>query len=259
MIVAAHQTMMARAEESPPTKFNFIGVKLCANRQIHVLSSLSAYRANGMEPGIQISEIDIISASSSRYSWPSDMTVSNYTAFDGERHYSTPTLMSNYSSGIGAMFNTSTATKWYGFNSTGYNATYANVVDYDTGVVLMQSGGTYDATFREQHFGVGGRFTPVCLVLDVSSSPIDMSVYSKWRFYNGNDSASQTSRTWIEGEILGSNDKLKWWRLDVFNDASIPNTNYRLAYTGSFSARSGDLWFGLDLATRDWTNGVSTN
>ena len=260
MIVAAHQTMMANAAVVAPTQFRYLGLKVCACRFTRQAASLSALR-NMSGFMTQVSGVEFLTSSSSMFAWPSGMTISNYTAYNGERHYSEPTLVSNYNSGegVGRLFDNNKSTKFGAYNLIGFSATYARVFDSDTGDVLMQSGGTYDVTFINQHFGTKDHVAPAALVLDLGASNIDISVYPTWRFLNANDNASQTGRTWIEGEILGSNDMTTWWRLDVFNDTSIPNTNYAVAYTGNLVARPGDIWFGLDLATRDWTNGIATD
>lgn len=243
----------------PPSVFNYMCFKFVASRWTRTCTSLADSRSRTAQM-FQFSELKFINSSGTRYVYPSDMTVSQYTKFDGERHYSTPVVWTNYNSGesIGRIFDNSTSTKWGAYQTHGFSNTYANVYDYDTGTALMVSGGSYDATFFNDHFGAYNKHPPVSVVMDVSSSPLDITTYSRWQFLNANDNASATGRTIVEGEILGSVDKQTWWRLDIFNDTSIPNTNKAVAYTGNLVARPGDLWFGLDLATRDWTNGIST-
>ena len=156
------------------------------------------------------------------------------------------------------MFDGATSTKWCA--KAWYGQTAGNpVVDYDTGESVFVHGTSYDNDYRIEKTGVGNMFSPMSLVLDVSSNPLDITVFQRWQYYNANDNATATGRTWVEGEILGSVDGNTWWRLDVFNDTSITNTNYALAYTGNLIPRKGDLWRDLDLAERDWANGIAVD
>ena len=137
---------------------------------------------------------------------------------------------------------------------------------FDTGEILMDktaASGTYTASFIVQHWGVNNHVTPVAFVFDLQSPVFDASIYSRGQFYTANDTTSSAAgsgiRQWVEEEILASNDMSKWWRLDVFNNPNMPTVNYGLAYTGNLVARPGDLWFGLDFSTRDWTNGIAVD
>ena len=261
-MIAGWHSMMTSVGSAvvPPTVFNYMCFKFVASRWTRTCTSLADIRSKTAQM-FQFSELKFINSSGSRYAYPSDMTVSHYTKFDGERHYSTPVVWTKYNSGegVGRIFDNSTSTKWGAYNLDGFSSTYANVYDFDTGAALMVSGGSYDATFRTNHFGAFNKHPPASLVLDVSSSPLDITTYSRWQFLNANDNASQTGRTVVEGEILGSVDKQTWWRLDIFNDTSIPNTNKAVAYTGNLVARLGDLWSDLDFMDRDWTNGITVD
>ena len=97
------------------------------------------------------------------------------------------------------------------------------------------------------------RFLPGLAVIDLLDDYLDIDIYSRWQFYNADDNARQTDRTWVQGEILGSNDMKKWWRLDYFDDLNIVNTNYALAYTGNLVPTKGDMFSDLDLCDR-WTD-----
>ena len=256
-MIAGRHSMIHPGTVAVPTVFNYIGVKIAACRKMRNCASLSAYRSAGSNM-MQMSEFQILDASNSRYSLPSDATISAYTAYNGERHYSDPKLVSNYNSGegVGRLFDGSTSTKWALYRYFGPFPIY----DFDTGTALMVSGGSYDATFRETHFGIGNDSPyPVSLVVNVSSNPLDLSTYTQWRLLNANDNASTINRTVVEMEVLGSVDGSTWWRLGVSNNPNAPNTNYGVAHSGNLVPRAGDIWSGLDLATRDWTNGIAVD
>lgn len=91
------------------------------------------------------------------------------------------------------------------------------------------------------------------------SKPIDLATFSRWQLLNANDNASQTNRTIVEVEVLGSGDGKTWWRLAVSNNANATNTNYAVVHSGSLVPRKGDLWSDLDLADRDWANGIAVD
>lgn len=255
MTSAGHHTMMAPG--GPPSKLSFFCVKFVAARFLRNCASLSALRSLGATMA-QLSEVQFLDANGSRYELPADATFNAYTAYDGERHYSEPKLVSSYNSGeyIGRMFDGQTSTKWGPYRFFGYLPIY----DFDSGATLMVQDGSYDATFYETHFGYGNSiFGPVAIVVDVSSKPVDLTTFSRWQLLNANDNASQTNRTIVEVEVLGSVDCNTWWRLAVSNNANATNTNYAVVHSGNLVPRKGDLWSDLDLATRDWTNGIAVD
>ena len=254
-VIAAHHTAMAPG--GAPSKLSFFCVKFVAARFLRNCASLSAFRSLGQNMA-QLSEVQFIDANGSRYELPADAEFNAYTAYDGERHYSEPKLVSSYNSGenIGRMFDGQTSTKWGPYRYVGHTP----IFDFDTGETLMVPGGSYDATFYQTHFGYGNNvFAPVAVVVDVSSKPIDLATFSRWQLLNANDNASQTNRTIVEAEVLGSGDGKTWWRLAVSNNVNATNTNYAVVHSGSLIPRKGDLWSDLDLAGRDWANGIAVD
>lgn len=196
-----------------------------------------------------------------------------FTMFNGRKMLTKPVAMSNYASGenLGRIFDHSTSTKWcssfqsgggsltdvYDLSDTTYSAAEA---DRPYAYNLRS---TYNAAYYNSTFGCSGRLNPCAIVLDLTSSPLDISLYDRWVWYTANDTAGTPAgagqRQWIEGEIVGSVDGITWWRLDIFNDIDMPTTNYGLAYTGDLIPRLGDIWSDLDFSTRDWANGVAVD
>lgn len=253
-MIAGRHSMIHPGAVVVPTVFNYIGIKLVANRNMRSAASLNAYLSKPRNSP-QLCKLEFVNSNSSTFSLPSDVTISYHNAYDDERHYSVETALSN--SDMKNLFDGQTSTKYFKEKDVGFSKC-ADVYDFDTGDALMIYGNSYNGSFYTSHFGADN-WTPQAVVLNISSNPIDIETYSRWRFYNGNDNASQTHRTWVEGEILGSVDKQTWWRLDIFNDTSIPNTNKAVAYTGNLVARLGDLWSDLDLMDRDWANGITVD
>ncbi len=253
MIAGRHSMMMG----GPPTAFRYVAIKFCAARFLRNCASLAAFRALGTQFE-QFSEVQFLDANGSRYVLPADATFRAYTAYNGERHYSESKPVSSYNSGenIGRMFDGQTSTKWCFQRFIGYSP----IFDFDTGETLMIPGGSYDATFYETHFGYGNNVeAPVAVVVDVSSKPIDLTIYSRWQLLNANDNSLHPNRTIVEAELLGSGDGKAWWRLDVYNNPNATNTNYAVVRLAQLVPRKGDLWSDLDLADRDWANGISTD
>lgn len=246
-----------RKKARPPTVFNYIGVKIVACRKMRNCASLSAYRSAGSNM-MQMSEFQILDANNSRYTLPSDATFSMRTAYNGERHYSEPVLVSSLNSGelVGRLFDGNTSTKWATYRYWGQRPVY----DFDTGTILVASGESYDSAFIEGHFGIANDSPlPSGLVINVSSSPLDLSTYTQWRLLNANDNASTTNRTIVEMEVLGSADGMTWWRLGISNNPNAINTNYAVVHSGNLVPRAGDIWSDLDMATRDWANGITVD
>ncbi len=255
VISAGHHSAMAPG--GAPSKLSHFCLKLVASRWLRNAASLTAFRNLGQQMA-QFSEFQLIDANSARYELPADAEFFACTAYNGERHYSEPKLVSSYNSGenIGRMFDGQTSTKWGPYRYVGHFP----IFDFDTGETLMAPGGSYDATFYETHFGYGNNiFGPVAVVVDVSSKPVDLATFSRWQLINANDNASQTNRTIVEVEVLGSGDGKTWWRLAVSNNANATNTNYAVVHSGSLVPRKGDLWSDLDLADRDWANGIAVD
>ena len=263
-------TTIARGTSACPTGWNvsskifrYIAIKMVANRALHESTDLASYRTD-YQKYIQASILRFIDESGLSFQFPAGTTVSVYTKYNGERHYTTPALLSNYNSGemFARLFDGSTSTKYCATIITGAWDSTVALYNYDTGTIMAHGGDSElsDQSYLQEHFGTpGSPPNPAVFVIDLGSEIFSPSVYSRWQFFNANDNGSSwgTGRTWVEGEILVSNDLSNWNRLDVFNDAGIPNTNYSLAYTGSLTTmRNGNLWSDIDLATRDWSTGI---
>lgn len=140
--------------------------------------------------------------------------------------------------------------------STGTNGT--SVFYYESGETMLDKTRTYsNVDFQNLFRGNSNSAMPSAVVLNVSQSPLDISTYSRWRFYNGYNQYGG-SRFWCEGEVLGSVDGTTWYRLDRFNDTTMGgNTNYSLARTADLiPTQGGDLFQDLDCMKRDWKNGI---
>lgn len=261
MTSAGHHTMFGAG--GAPSVFRYVALKIVATRSMRGYSSLSAWAAITNDRQIQISEVNFGNSSfSSIYPWPSNMTLQTRSQYNQSKRYQEPVLVSTLKTGekYGQMFDGSTSTKVCNPKPQLANGTVLKEVGTDR--AIYTPGQTVNRSYWLENFGCDNVLSPGSLVLDLSSSPLDISVYNKWRFYNCNDNANgtaTTSRTWVEGEILGSTDLNTWWRLDVFNSLAIPDTNYAIAYTGSLLPRKGDIWSDLDLTQRDWTNGISVD
>ena len=255
MIIAAHHTMMAPG--GPPKLLSFFCIKFVAARFLRNCASLSALDSHSATMA-QLSEVQFIDMNNTRYVLPADATFNAYTVYNGERHYSEPKLISSYASGeqIGQMFDGNTSTKWGPYRYFGHRPLF----DFDTREPLMVDGASYDDVFYQAHFGYKSNcFGPVAIVVNVSSKPIDLSEFSRWQLLNANDNATQTNRTIVEAEILGSGDGKSWWRLDIYNNPNATNVNYATVHLGNLVPRKGDIWSDLDLSTRDWANGIAVD
>lgn len=256
MSIAARSILGFEGGAPAPASFRYVAIKVIASRGLRTSASLSTWQ--NTTTMMQIGDVQFLTASGSLWSIPSGTTVSLYGQYNGRRRYSSATQVSNYNSGedIGRLFDNNQRTKWGPYSTLALGG--QDVYDYDSGEVLYYDN-TWNSCTKDYIISITGAYnalSPVAIVLDLGGSPLDITTYSKWRFKNANDNASQKPRTWIEGEILGSEDKLRWWRMDVFNNTSIVNTNYAIAHTADLTPTPGDLWFGLDLATRDWTHGI---
>lgn len=258
MTSAGHHTMLGAG--GAPSSFRYVAVKMIAARILHNAASLSAYSSTNRTGRMQLSEVQFLNSGGSAFSYPSSMTLATFNAFNGRRFRTDPVPWANVNSGetVGRLFDGSTSTKLCAYYSLLGPSANSDVYDFDTNQVVMENGTSYNQAWHVQNLGAYEPL-PIALVLDLGSTPLDISVYSRWQFLNANDNASQTNRTWIEGEILGSADFKTWWRLDVFNDASIVNTNYAVARLAPLVPRAGDLWSDLDLADRDWANGIAVD
>jgi len=268
MISAGHHTMMGPA--GAPSVFRYVAVKLIANSGMRSYSSGSSYYSSTSPATyVQLSEIQFQTSTGTRFSYPSGFKVCSRLAYNGVRMYQdwvdAMNAQMNTGERFGRLFDNNTSTKYYesshaAIRDTDSSGNYRTpIINYDTGAVVFARGASIpDTDERSAAFG-GRRWTPGCYVLDLLTTPLDITTYSQWCFKNANDNASQTSRTIVEAEVLGSTDMKTWWRLDIWNDINASNTNYAIVHTGNLVPRKGDIWSDLDLSTRDWTNGIAVD
>ena len=274
MITAGHHTMMA---PSIPTTFKYIGIKFIAHRRLRYYQSLASYRATSGgqydQTMFQFSRVEFIDSSGNYKAYPSGMQLQLFFAYNGRTTMTHPFTQSASNGNLACIFDHSTSTKWcvQDWRGNGIPALTDVYDSFDTNYSAPEADrpyaynlrSTYTVDYYNSVFGAINRPAPICIVINLSSSPLDISVHSRWQYYTANDTASAAAgsgqRQWIEGEILGSNDMKTWWRLNVFNDIDMPTTNYAVAYTGNLIPRKGDIWSDLDLSTRDWANGISVD
>ena len=275
MILAGHHTLMLGGV---PSVFNYICVKYVGYRHLRDFSNLTTYQntSGGQydQTMFQWSRVDFIDGSGAYFSYPANMTVQTCLMFDGNKMWTKPVLPSMFggSGNLDKMLDHSTSTKfcvgwWLGTAGGASDLYYVTDTDFsapeDERPYAYSLRSTYTAARNNSVLGGNNRPLPFSAILDLSDSPIDITTFSRWCFYSANDTANAVTgvgqRQWAEGESLGSVDGNTWWRLDVFNDLTLPITNYALSYTGNLIPRKGDLWSDLDLAERDWANGIAVD
>ncbi len=257
MITAAHHTMLMT---HCPKVFNHIAVKIIASR-VNQGSSAGWSYMTGNTFNTSIGDIQFINSSDGVYSFPSTTTIASYTCFDRTRFVSEPLVLSNSSFHNLFLGTTPTSGKTASINlqsSVGYRRNEASVLYYESGKILADKTKLVSSEDWASFFKGNKASAMGCsLVLNVSQSPLDVSTYSRWRFYHGDDSIGQ-SRFWCEGEILGSVDGITWYRMDRFNDTTAGgNTKLALARTAELiPTQGGDLFQDIDYMSRDWKNGI---
>lgn len=294
MTSAAHHTMMGPG--AAPTVFRYVGLKFF-NRGLRTFSGLNEFKTSTSDTSttaqsnIQVMKVRFSTSSGTEFDiWSRNPSITNYVISTagrkmktGPQAYALNTWVPTGGGGLGVPFYTSPT----GAASGQYNklcmaapyvsrtGTHAALYDYSvqnmsSSAPVWDSSSTTDViqsytpetTSRLTALGLAKeRLIPFTCVFDFGSVVFDTATYTTWKFWNAGDNASQPGRTWVEGEVIGSVDNKTWYRLDIFNDTSIPNTNNAIAYTGNIVVRKKpcDFWYGIDLTERDWTNGITVD
>ena len=261
MISIAHHSML---KCHTPTVFNYLAVKVIAPRVNQGSSAGWSYMTTNSFY-TSIGTVQFIDSSDAVYSMPSTTTVTIYGELGGIKHVNESAVLTNspYKNLFSSTTPSSSSNSFGGMylaTSVGFSsgANGTSVFYYESGETMLDKTKTYSSTDYQDLFrGDSSSAMPNAVVLNVSQSPLDISTYSRWRFYNGYDQYG-ASRFWCEGEVLGSVDGTTWYRLDRFNDTTLGGkTNYSLARTAELiPTQGGDLFQDLDYMKRDWLNGI---
>ena len=246
--------------------FRYLAIKFIANRGLYSMGV-----NNNRETNIQLSILDICNTDETDVFYiKEDSTLELHCAYKGTHFVSYPlrTIKElKQSQALGRIFDNKLYTKLCrkvtncAELSNGVRPGFFNVNDKAHQDVLGFGLNTeYGDTFavggwkneEEQTKALlgSGHFNPFAVVIDLGrDNVLDINRFGAWRFFNADDNNWQSHRTWVWGEILGSNDKRKWWLLDSFEDEGITNANQTMARFGILSVKGkGDLIGNLDLS-----------
>jgi hypothetical protein len=253
------------ASNSIPSEFRYIGIKFIADR--HLLSTRIPQGT-----WVQLAELEFCTNDESEVFDVKGTSTLELHSFYKRRHlvsYPTFTIADTQyynAGGIGGIFDGSVYEKMYrgvyncvqladgtvpGYFDVSDNA-HKNVLGFGNKTYYgnsLELGG-WESDYAQLTTLLGGTgHTPFTVVVDLGSeNTLNIEHFGTWRFFNANDNASQTYRTWVWGEIIGSNDGKRWWLLDSFKDLGITNSNFAMAYKGSLSVKGkGDLTSNLNF------------